>query len=384
MKIELKNQKIYLDSAWDIFVQFISREVELEGAIYQAFWTRFRIEHIARFTEGRVEQVFAELFPNDSYRNHQTYMGGVFRQFEKYYGIDLGTRRGKALRLLELLVGEYRRWKIGLGIPSAMHGSECFQLHELLRVLDCNVQEGHFREAIKSFKPAGGFFLRADTRPVQQWLVDRLSHSIPSIESADVVPIDVAPSWRREFLAFERILATQLNLPADTAIDETIAQICDRCQTKPFVMAIYGVRRLPETVFNDLMAKFWQPLVRKTEGSPSALTTTVVLFLTDEIKYQCPGTVPQFDSQSPDRIVELPPLKSIGTDDVRLWLKRDGVRSLLQGQAKAQCEEALRCVVPKTGSRSNEWPEDTLNDICWLFGLEEGIAAIEKYWKLVG
>ena len=387
-----------LDKSWNEFIQALSKKVPIEGVLYQAFWTRFQLDNVKRFTEETVERVFEELNPHDRYKNHQAYMRQVFHKFEEYYKIDLKSERGKAQRLLKYLFNDYCQWKrdfVNLDISKLDEHrqpksdlkleqdiSKESQIYELLKVLDCNDQESQFRNAIKSLQPTGGFFVRADEKCVQQWLLDRLSRSIPSIGCATIVPLDVTSSWRREFIAFQRNLATRLNLPEETPIDDIIGEICELCQTKPFIIAIYEVQKLHESTFVNLIEKFWQPLVSRTRTLPYAWKTTVVLLLAGKkLKDQCSGTISQFDPQFPDRIVELPPLESIGTDDVRVWFKEEQVRSLLQQQPREKQEAAMRYCCPGASDCPDE-PYAILEDICEWFGLEEGIAEIEKYWKL--
>ncbi|MEO1375363.1 MAG: hypothetical protein AAFW70_13785, partial [Cyanobacteria bacterium J06635_10] len=78
--------------------------------------------------------------------------------------------------------------------------------------------------------------------------------------------------------------------------------------------------------------------------------------------------------------ISLTPLDKILNHDVETWLAQDTVYKALN-QADDYLESIINNDIPVWG----EQPLDILKEICYtVFQLEDGIAAIESYWKLAG
>ena len=82
-------------------------------------------------------------------------------------------------------------------------------------------------------------------------------------------------------------------------------------------------------------------------------------------------------SQSP---ISLTPLEEILNNDVAFWLGQENVYSSLN-----QEKEEIQSIVDNDIPNWQQEPLEVLEEICQtVFRIEDGIAAIEPYWKLAG
>ncbi|NJO63992.1 MAG: hypothetical protein HC836_39185 [Richelia sp. RM2_1_2] len=78
--------------------------------------------------------------------------------------------------------------------------------------------------------------------------------------------------------------------------------------------------------------------------------------------------------------LKLTPLENILKNDVKNWLAQEEIYSKLN-----QTNNYVQSIVDNDIPDWEEKPLEILDEICYtVFRIEDGIAAIEPYWKLAG
>jgi hypothetical protein len=261
--------------------------------------------------------------------------------------------------------------------------SQCFS--DLLWTLNYYAQETEFCQSRDRLERAIAFLVRGKDLKIQQWLVKRLAQQIPNFENATKLELVFPrrPDIRSDFEQFWMEFSRQLKTPATP--DAVLDQLGKLCREKPVILAMYGFRRLDAEKI-DRLYQFWNRLVQQvcTQRSP-ALRSRLVLFLTDdgtEEIQNCPFEfVVSADINRPQCPVVLSPLQQIKRHEVRGWLKADKVYPEFVNQIG---ETQATWLIRDDLSRWSEDPWTVLEEICWAFQLERGIAEVEPYWKWQG
>lgn len=269
------------------------------------------------------------------------------------------------------------------GIQS--RGRSPAQVVDCLWSLDCETQCQAFKGGIPRSRRAAAFVVQAKDSRIQHWLVKRLVNQIPNVANARVFPFVVPnhPMWKtRDFGELWIDLARKLQCSTEPAavIDALVQVYC----TKPIIMAMYGWSGMArsQTLQQQVLDELWKPLVEAVgalDGPP--LRSRVILFLAEGHK---PATLSAAAASSPANPVvplRLEPLAAITSDHIADWMESDVVYPhLSQVIHPAQLGTLIN-------EEILEWDTDpvaAIEQICYIFELENGIADIEAEWRLAG
>ncbi|NET31339.1 MAG: hypothetical protein F6K19_04975 [Cyanothece sp. SIO1E1] len=378
-----------LGKDWDLYLKIKAVDNNLSKAEIQAFFARYERNNIKLFESGTIENIIPKIDPNDpnAVTNYKKNISKVINKFKAE--VDFNIQRDRTIILFSWLFKDYSNWRERfrgyLNNADEIEASPEIKLYELLRDLDCAWQKARFSYSLNRIKSVGAFWVKADGYSIQKWLVKCLSCSVSSLETADVLSIDIKPRIRRNFDEFWLELAHKLELSDDIKPDRIISALHERCQTKDLVIALYGICGLGPNL-NKLMDQFWRPLVKKTSSVPE-LEACLLLFLTgkDDIPVDIPiELVSEISVETPEALIELEPLDRIESADIKGWLKGPEVDTLLRQCRPISDGARVYDQLRHEGYFSSEKPEHMLEDICEVFGLEQGLALIENYWKLAG
>ena len=259
------------------------------------------------------------------------------------------------------------------------------QVIDALWSLDCDPQCQAFKAGTPRSRRAAAFVVQAKDSRIQHWLVKRLVNQIPDVANASVFPFVVPthPMWKRRDLGELWIdLARKLQCQAEPAtVIENLVQIY---RTKPIIIAMYGWSSMnrSQTLQQQVLIDLWQPLVEavgRLDGPP--LRSRIILFLAEG-----PNLATASPTESPPHLapivpIRLEPLTEITNDHIADWMESDRVYPKLS-----------QLIPPdELGTLINEeileWdcdPVAAIEQICYIFELENGIADIEAEWRLAG
>ena len=271
----------------------------------------------------------------------------------------------------------------GQGLKS--RGRSPAQVIEALWSLDCAPQCQAFKAGTPRSRRAAAFVVQAKDSRIQHWLVKRLVNQIPDVANASVFPFVVPthPMWKRRDLGELWLdLARKLQCQADpTTVIENLVQIY---RTKPIIIAMYGwlsmnrSQALQQQVLTDL----WQPLVEAVgslDGPP--LRSRIILFLAEGTTLAAPSPIESPPHLDPIVPIRLEPLTEITNDHIADWMESDRVYPKLS-QLIPPAE--IGTLIDKEILEWERDPAAAIEQICYIFELENGIADIEAEWRLAG
>ncbi len=270
----------------------------------------------------------------------------------------------------------------GQGLQS--RGRSPNQIVECLWSLDCEPQCQTFKTNTPTARRAAAFVVQAKDKRIQHWLVKRLVNQIPNVANARVFPITVPthPMWKnRDFWELWTDLARKLHCPSEpAAVIESLVQVY---RTKPIIMAMYGWSGVSrsQALQRQVLDELWQPLVEAIGAlKEQPLRSRVILFLA-EGQDQVAEAPTSNNPANPVVPIRLEPLTQINSDHLADWFLSDKVfPELSQNRSEAQIEALIN-------EEILEWsadPDQAIEQICYIFGLENGIADIEADWRLAG
>lgn len=264
--------------------------------------------------------------------------------------------------------------------PANQEQEQLTRLIDCLWSLDYRLQSRAFEDYTKPrSRRAAAFVVQAKDTSIQHWLVQRLVNQLPNAKNAKVLPfaIPAHPMWRQRNVDELWIdLGKKLECKPDktTVLDALAATY----QTKPVICAMYdwphseASQERSQKLQKDVLTEFWQPLVRKIKDLPNQPHRSRLILFLAEGSAKAPEV-----SDDLNVPIRLAPLVEIGSDDVTEWLEDDLVNEILgKDRIKVLIEEEI------IGWESD--PLETLKQICYVFGLENGVNSIESEWRLVG
>ena len=269
------------------------------------------------------------------------------------------------------------------GIQS--RGRSPAQVIDCLWSLNCETQCQAFKAGTPRSRRAAAFVVQAKDSRIQHWLVKRLVNQIPDVANAKVFPFVVPthPMWKNRDLGELWIdLARKLQCSAEpAAVIDALVQVY---RTKPIIIAMYGWSGMArsQTLQQQVLTELWQPLVEAVgalEGPP--LRSRVILFLAEGHESATVSAPAATSPPHPSVPLRLDPLAAITSAHIAEWMESDGVYPQLselipQAQLGTLINEEIL-----------EWscdPVEAIQQICYIFELENGIADIEAAWRLAG
>ncbi|MEO1299529.1 MAG: hypothetical protein AAFW75_27885 [Cyanobacteria bacterium J06636_16] len=253
--------------------------------------------------------------------------------------------------------------------------------------MDYEPQCHSFKTSTPRSRRAAAFVVQAQDSRIQHWLVKRLVNQIPNVANAKVFPflVPTHPMWkRRDFNELWLDLARKLQCPDDrtSVIDALVAVY----QTKPIIIAMYGWSgmRRSQTLQQRVLSELWEPLVAAVGRlSVQPLRSRSIWFMAEanETAANTPPTSSQAVLSTVSVPIRLDPLTAITPEHVAEWMESDSVYPMLsQFVPDAYLGPLIR-------EEILEWSTDpvkAIEQICYLFELENGIADLEVEWRLAG
>ncbi len=255
----------------------------------------------------------------------------------------------------------------------------CSQLVDCLWSLDYRSQTRVFEDYTCPSRRVAAFVVQARDTRIQRWLVKRLFNQLPNVRNARVFPfvIPAHPLWKhRDFDELWIDLAKMLKCQAESTV--VLDKLVEIYQTKPVIVAMYGWQESyrSQQLQKQVLTEFWQPLVQAIRDLPNQPSRSrLVLFLTEGATRD-PEVVD--DVNFP---IRLAPLTEIIRDEVADWLDSRSLSPILH---QVRSEDAITILIEQEIGEWDAEPVQTLQEICYVFDLENGIADIESEWRLVG
>jgi hypothetical protein len=258
------------------------------------------------------------------------------------------------------------------------------QIIECLWSLDCETQCQTFKNNTSRSRRAAAFVVQAKDSRIQHWLVKRLVNQIPNVANAKVFPFTIPahPMWKqRDFGEFWTDLASKLKCSNEPiTVIEALVQVY---QTKPIIIAMYGwpsIRR-SQQLQQQVLDELWHPLIDKIGAlDVQPMRSRIILFFAEG--HESSGINEEIASMPDAAIpVRLEPLMAITPDHVMDWIESDAVFPVL---SEFVPEDQLRALIAEEISAWSPDPATAIEQICYIFELENGIADIEAEWRLAG
>lgn len=270
----------------------------------------------------------------------------------------------------------------GQGLQS--RGRSPNQVIECLWSLDCEHQCQTFKTNTSRTRRAAAFVVQAKDSRIQHWLVKRLVNQIPNVANARVFPITVPthPMWKnRDFGELWTDLARKLHCPSEpAAVIEALVRVY---LTQPIIMAMYGWSGVSrsQALQKQVLDELWQPLVEAIGAlKEQPLRSRVILFLAEgrELAAEAPAAN---NPANPVVPIRLAPLTEINQDHLADWFLSDEVFQRLSQHIP---EDQIGALIEEEILEWSSDPVQAIEEICYIFELENGIADIEADWRLAG
>ncbi|QFS51270.1 caspase family protein [Nostoc sphaeroides] len=263
--------------------------------------------------------------------------------------------------------------------------SKSANVADILYLLDYSAQEQVFKNVMKDCQERA-FLIQAKEEKIQRWLVRRLAGCVPDFEQAKKFSIRIrSHPMRSDFNAFWEDFQQEIE---DNNVNRgtVIQKLAKLCATKSVIIAIYGLSYLDQAKINEFYV-FWSDLVEKVQlVTQRSFRSRLVLLVAEKNDPTVLNKLNLFNFIQPPAInetqysISLTPLDNILRNDIKNWLAQDPVYSLLERK-----EDEIQLIVAQDITNWEEEPLDVLEEICQtVFQIQEGIAAIEPYWKLAG
>jgi len=234
--------------------------------------------------------------------------------------------------------------------------------------------EENTEEAPRS-RRAAAFVVQAKDYRIQYWLVNRLYQKLQKLRNARVFSFEI-PSHpmtkTQDFNEFWEDFSKKLKCEADP--ETVIEKLVEIYQTKSVIVAMYDWENSARSrgIQTQVLQGFWQELVDKASAlSNQQFRTRLILFLAKNT------TQRSKDFKHMSTPIQLAPLTAIPVGDLEKWFDSDSVCHVLG-------EERIELLVREEIANWQTDPTGVLKQICYIFGLTNGIADIEEEWRLVG
>lgn len=266
----------------------------------------------------------------------------------------------------------------GRGISPELEGRSASQIVECLWSLDCEPQCQAVRAGTPRSRRAVAFVVQAKDSRIQHWLVKRLVHQIPNVANARVFPFNVPthPMGKRGGGVGELWLDLAEKLKCKSEPSAVIEALIQTYQSQPIIVAMYGWSPRLMKLQEQILEQFWRPLIEMVGGmEQQPLRSRCILFLAEG---QPITTAIPKSAVAP---IRLDPLAAITHEHVQQWMDCDEVYSLLK-QFLPDAE--LSTLIDQEVAGWSTDPASVIEEICYIFELDNGIADIEVEWRLAG
>ncbi|MFN6468222.1 MAG: caspase family protein [Nostoc sp. SerVER01] len=255
---------------------------------------------------------------------------------------------------------------------------------DLLWLLDYSTQEQVFKKVIQDCKERA-FLVQTDEEKIQRWLVRRLGGCIGDFEQAKKYQVRIrSHQMRYDFDAFWQEF--KQNIVNELNRENVIQGLANLCKQKSIIIAIYGLSFLEKEKIYQFY-DFWSHLVNEVRSvEKRSFRSHLILLLAEKTESNLLEKLQPFNFiqlptiNEPQYCISLTPLEKILQKDVETWLCQTEVYDSLD-----LAGDCLESIVENEIPNWSEKPLDVLEEICQsVFQIEDGIAAIETYWKLAG
>jgi hypothetical protein len=256
------------------------------------------------------------------------------------------------------------------------------QVTECLWTLDCEPQCQTFKTNTTRSRRAAAFVVQAKDTRIQHWLVKRLVNQIPNVANARVFPfvIPTHPMWRNRDFG-ELWLDLSRKLQCSPAPADAIHALVEIYQTKPIIIAMYGWSGMArsQALQKQVLTELWNPLVEVVGAlETQPMRSRIILFLAEGHEQTATNVPLGSDVSIP---IRLDPLTEITPDHIADWIESNQVFPVL---SQLMSEEELQTLIRDEILEWGSDPVDAIEQICYTFKLENGIADIEAEWRLAG
>ncbi|MBO3457301.1 caspase family protein [Aetokthonos hydrillicola Thurmond2011] len=249
--------------------------------------------------------------------------------------------------------------------------------------LDYCKQERVFIDAmIDTEQREKAFLVQTDEEEIQSWLVRRLAKRVWGFHNAKKYEIRVhRHRMRINFNYFLEEFQQDIGIGNRITLETVIQCLAEVCEQKSVIIAIYGLSRLDQEKVLQFHT-FWSGLVKQVH-SRNLSDLRLVLLLAEENNNDVLRRLYPFFSNTPFiyEPIHLTPLESILRNDLKKWrLQQQDVYDSLNFS-----NLEIESIAEEDVLNWSETPLEMLENICCkLFKIDQGIAAIEPYWKLAG
>ena len=268
-------------------------------------------------------------------------------------------------------------------LDTQSRGRSPAELIEELWSLNCDAQWQVFDAEMPYTRRAAAFVVQAKDRQIQHWLVKRLAREIPNMAKARRFPFVVPAHLMSRQRSIEELwadLARQLKCqPEQAAVIDSLLQIYCNKEESSIIIAMYGWSRRSQALQQQVLNELWHPLVAAVSAlERPALRSHIILFLAEGPTSETLSAAHSAEC-NPATPIRLAPLTEITSHHIGKWMVRDKVYSKLeQRMSSEEIEDLINTEIP-------DWERDpaaVIEQICYIFGLENGIADIEAEWRL--
>jgi hypothetical protein len=241
------------------------------------------------------------------------------------------------------------------------------RLYEALLRLGYRKQVQTFRKFVQAF-PVSAFLIHGGIDYGQRWLLNRLvtQHIQDSITSK-VVPISLrAVGRKRDVSALWRELGGQVGLGKKGTISEIIDCVYQCWQTQHVLLIFNYVDEMPESLLEEMLKEFWQPLVSRG-GDKNKSSYRLLMFLMDYDGCVGDWAVPFVEQQEPDWTsvipVKLAKISEFSDSELGTWL------DMFSSDLPLDLSEEIDGTVQKILDNSDAGiPEPAMGEICQMAG----------------
>jgi inactive STAND len=250
------------------------------------------------------------------------------------------------------------------------------QLATLLRQLDYEHQAAQFKEGLKPSPGVAAFLIPAPCDLSQQWAINRLVFDFNNIDRALRTPLINVGTHAIRFHGVDELwrqLAGKLKIKnvASARRDEVLRQLSQTID-RPVIIGLYNFGQDSALSPQDVIIEFWLPLIRALSTAPSRTARSQIALLIAD------GQIP--DCQA-NHVTALLPLTAIESSDVEDWLGKKEVYRWCCGEFGRGAIEKKIQNDRSEGKWRGSSPGYVLDQICFSFGLNNGIQDLRRHWE---